>query len=114
MMTIAIGTLAATIFCASSPTSTPVRKAHARDQEQAVLKLQDLPAPAQKTFQEQANGGRVVELRTVPAVYEGKVVKDGKEADLKVDSNGSVVSQGQARTQYKGYSGTPPFAAVGR
>jgi hypothetical protein len=113
MMTIAIGTLAAAVFCASSPTSAPVRTDHARPQ-QVALRLQDLPAPAQKAFQDQANGGRVVEVRSTPAVYEGKVVKDGKEADVKVDSNGQVVSQGQARTQYKGYSGFPPFASLGR
>ncbi len=73
--------------------------AHGKSEEHAGKKisLQELPSSVRSTFEQEASGGQIEELRSMKSggklIYEGEVVQNGKGTDLKVASDGSVLSR---------------------
>jgi hypothetical protein len=72
--------------------------------EHQSVKMEELPAAVQATFEHQAKGGQIEELRKETrkdgaAVYEGEIVKNGKGRDLEVSSTGKVLERGKATTR---------------
>ncbi len=62
------------------------------------LQMTDLPQAVSSTFQAEANGGQIEELRSEKragkTIYEGEVVKNGKGTDLRVGEDGTVLERG--------------------
>jgi hypothetical protein len=66
--------------------------------EHKKVTLDELPTAVQQTFQKEAAGGQVQELRAVKhagkTMYEGEIVENGKGTELKVAQDGSIVKRG--------------------
>jgi uncharacterized membrane protein YkoI len=73
---------------------------HQEEHEHTSMKFEDLPAPVQKTFRHEAQGGQVENVRKETedgqVVYEGKIVKSGREHELEVSADGKVLERGKA------------------
>jgi hypothetical protein len=77
----------------------------AREHGQSVTE-NDLPAPVKSTFDKEAHGGQVEELRKESlkdgrTVHWGELVKNGKETELKVSDSGKVLHRGKAHAESK-------------
>jgi hypothetical protein len=61
--------------------------------------MDQLPSAVQSTFQKEAAGGQVEELRSEKragkTIYEGEVVQNGKGTELQVSEDGSIVKRGK-------------------
>jgi multidrug efflux pump subunit AcrA (membrane-fusion protein) len=61
------------------------------------LTMDQLPSAVQSTFQKEAAGGQVEELRSEKrgdkTVYEGEVVSNGKGTELQVSEDGSILKR---------------------
>jgi hypothetical protein len=75
--------------------------AHGKGEEgQAHKKLtmDQLPSAVQSTFQKEASGGQVEELRSKQragkTIYEGEIVSNGKGTELQVSQDGSILKRG--------------------
>jgi multidrug efflux pump subunit AcrA (membrane-fusion protein) len=68
---------------------------HAKEGEK--LTLTDLPPAVRATFQKEAQGGKIEELRSATrdgkTIYEGEIVSQGKGVDLQVGKDGKVVKR---------------------
>src|SRR5262245_6491659 len=75
-----------------------------------AIGLSDLPTAVRATFDQEAKGGMVEELRkdtkNGKTVYYGEVVKNGKGTDLEVSDTGKLIHRGKAHdeSQEKGAS----------
>jgi len=72
-------------------------------QHQSVT-MAELPAAVQTTFNREAKGGKVEELRKETrkdgsVVYEAEIVKNGKGTDLEVSSAGKVIERGKTHDE---------------
>ena len=60
--------------------------------------MDQLPSAVQSTFQKEAAGGQIEELRSEQrsgkTIYEGEVVSNGKGTELKVSEDGSILKRG--------------------
>jgi len=79
------------------------KEAHERGQS---VTESDLPPPVKNTFDKEAHGGQVEELRKDTTkdgrtVYWGEVVKNGKGTELEVSDNGKVLHRGKAHDESK-------------
>jgi len=61
------------------------------------MTMEQLPTAVQSTFQREASGGKVEELRSVhrngKLIYEGEIVSNGKGTDLQVREDGSILKR---------------------
>lgn len=61
------------------------------------VNLNDLPSSVRSTFQKEASGGKIEELRKETqngkTIYEGEVVSNGKGTDLEVAADGTVLER---------------------
>lgn len=80
---------------------TPVF-AHEKSEQGAAQKkvtMDELPSAVQSTFQKEAAGGQVEELRSEKragkTIYEGEVVQNGKGTELQVSQDGSILKRGK-------------------
>ena len=59
--------------------------------------MDQLPAAARSTFQKEAQGGEIEELRREKrngkTIYEGEVVSNGKGTDLRVSEDGTLLKR---------------------
>jgi len=69
--------------------------AHGKGHEK--LTMDQLPSAVQSTFQKEASGGQIEELRKEKkggkTVYEGEVVANGKGTELRVSEDGSILKR---------------------
>jgi len=79
--------------------------AHENEHERGqTVKMDDLPAAARTTFEKEAKGGKVEELRKETRkdgtiVYFGEIVNQGKGTDLKVSDTGKVLHRGKTHDE---------------
>jgi hypothetical protein len=70
------------------------------------VKMEDLPSAVQDTFRKESSGGQIEELHKMThkngeVFYKAEIVKNGKGADLEVNSAGKVVERGKAHDESK-------------
>jgi hypothetical protein len=91
--TLAVGGLGGTAF------------GHGKGEEHAGKKItmDQLPSAVQSTFQQEASGGQIEELRSLQkggkTVYSGEVVQNGKGTELKVSEDGSILKRGATHNE---------------
>ena len=82
--TLALGGLGGTAF------------AHGKGSAKSVT-IDQLPSAVQQTFQKEASGGQIEELKRVQrggkTIYEGEVVSNGKGTELQVSEDGSILKR---------------------
>jgi hypothetical protein len=65
--------------------------------------MDQLPSAVQSTFQKEAAGGQIEELRSEQrggkTIYEGEVVQNGKGTELQVSENGSILKRGKTHDE---------------
>src|SRR5262245_47927766 len=79
------------------------REMHERGQ---TITMSDLPPAVKATFDKEAKGGTLEELRKDTlkdgkTVFYGEVVKNGKGTDLEVSDSGKVMHRGKAHDESK-------------
>lgn len=72
--------------------------------EHTPITLEELPAPVKATFEKEAKGGKVEELRKETrkdgkVIYEGEIVKGGKGREIEVNAEGKVVERHKAHDE---------------
>ena len=76
---------------------------HAKGQGTEKTSLSEVPASVRSTFEKEANGGQIEELRrdtrNGKTVFNGEVVKDGKGTDLCVGSDGKIIDKSKAHDE---------------
>ena len=85
----------------SGPVLANESQEHERGQ---AVKMDELPAAARTTFEKEAKGGKVEELRKETrkdgtVFYFGEIVNEGKGTDLKVSDKGKVLHRGKAHDE---------------
>jgi hypothetical protein len=87
--TLALGGLWAPVFAHENGEEGHAHKKVTMDQ---------LPSAVQSTFQQEAAGGQIEELRSEKragkTIYEGEVVSNGKGTELQVSQDGSILERG--------------------
>jgi hypothetical protein len=71
---------------------------HAEEgQSKNTVTIDQLPAAARSTFEKEARGGNIEELRSEKSagktIYKGEVVSDGKGTELKVSEDGTLLKR---------------------
>ena len=69
------------------------------------VKLADCPEAVQKTIKEKANGGKIVEVeketkKDGTVVYEAEIKKDGKEIEVVVAADGTLIKVEEEDDEY--------------
>jgi hypothetical protein len=72
--------------------------------EHQPVTMEELPAPVKATFEKEAKGGKIEELRKETrkdgkVIYEAEIVKNGKGRDIEVNAEGKVVERGKAHDE---------------
>jgi uncharacterized membrane protein YkoI len=72
--------------------------------EHQSVTLAELPAPVRTTFEREAKGGKIEELRKETKkngsiIYEAEIVKNGKGTDIEVNAAGKVVERGKTHDE---------------
>jgi hypothetical protein len=71
---------------------------HEKGHKHTVVKFDELPPAVQDAFNQEAQGGKIEELRKEKeagkVVYEAEVVRNGKGRDLEVSADGKVLKRG--------------------
>jgi hypothetical protein len=88
-----VGTLALGGFAGTGLANERGEEGHAHKK----VTLDQLPAAARATFQKEAQGGEIEELRSEKrngkTIYEGEVVTNGKGTDLQVSEDGKLLKR---------------------
>jgi hypothetical protein len=75
--------------------------AQAHEEKEETVDMNSLPTAVQKTFNAEAKGGTIVRTEKEGADYEAVIEKNGKQIDVKVNSNGKVVSRHDESKEHK-------------
>ena len=73
----------------------------AEEENETTMKMSDVPAAVQKTFKEEAAGGRIVRIEKEEDNYEVVIDKNGKQTGVEVSSDGKVVSRHDEKKEDK-------------
>ncbi len=73
----------------------------AEEESEETMKMSDVPAAVQKTFQEEAAGGKIVRVEKEENNYEAVIKKNGKEWGVEVSADGKVVSRHDESKEHK-------------
>ena len=73
----------------------------AEEESETTMKMSDVPAAVQKTFKEEAAGGRIVRIEKEEDNYEVVINKNGKQTGVEVSSDGKVVSRHDEKKEDK-------------
>jgi len=73
----------------------------AEEENETTMKMSDVPAAVQKTFKEEAAGGRIVRIEKEEDNYEVVINKNGKQTGVEVSSDGKVVSRHDEKKEDK-------------
>lgn len=82
---------------------TALARGHGEEHEGKKVTMDQLPAKVQSTFQKEASGGQVEELRSQQkggkTIYSGEIVQNGKGTELKVSDDGSILKRGASHDE---------------
>jgi|ERR1044071_4350163 hypothetical protein len=73
----------------------------AEEEKETIMKMSDVPAAVQKTFKEEAAGGRIVRIEKEENNYEVVIEKNGKQTGVEVNAEGKVVSRHDEKKEHK-------------
>ena len=73
----------------------------AEDEDEQVISISDVPAAVQKTFNDEAAGGKIVRVEKEENNFEAVIEKDGKQTGVEVSADGKVVSRHDEKKEHK-------------
>jgi len=73
----------------------------AEEENEEAISLSDVPAAVQKTFNDEATGGKIVRVEKEENNYEAVIEKDGKQTGVEVSPDGKVVSRHNETKEHK-------------
>ena len=73
----------------------------ADEEDEQVISLSDVPAAVQKTFNDEAAGGKIVRVEKEESNYEAVIEKNGKQTGVEVSADGKVVSRHDESKEHK-------------
>jgi hypothetical protein len=73
----------------------------ADEHEEQAISISDVPAAVQKTFNDEAAGGKIVRVEKEENNYEAVIEKKGKQTGVEVSADGKVVSRHDESKEHK-------------
>ena len=73
----------------------------ADEDDEQVISLSDVPAAVQKTFNDEAAGGKIVRVEKEESNFEAVIEKNGKQTGVEVSADGKVVSRHDESKEHK-------------
>ena len=73
----------------------------AEEEKEEAINMSDVPAAVQKTFNDEAAGGKIVRVEKEESNYEAVIEKDGKQTGVEVSADGKVVSRHDEKKEDK-------------
>ena len=73
----------------------------AEEEKEEAISMSDVPAAVQKTFNDEAAGGKIVRVEKEESNYEAVIEKDGKQTGVEVSADGKVVSRHDEKKEHK-------------
>ena len=74
----------------------------AEEEKEEAISMSDVPAAVQKTFNDEAAGGKIVRVEKEENNYEAVIEKNGKQTGVEVSADGKVVSRHDEKKEHKG------------
>ena len=71
------------------------------EEKEEAINMSDVPAAVQKTFNDEAAGGKIVRVEKEESNYEAVIEKDGKQTGVEVSADGKVVSRHDEKKEHK-------------
>jgi hypothetical protein len=73
----------------------------AEEEKEETINMSDVPAAVQKTFNDEAAGGKIVRVEKEENNYEAVIEKGGKQTGVEVSPDGKVVSRHDEKKEHK-------------
>jgi hypothetical protein len=73
----------------------------AEEENEEAISMSDVPAAVQKTFNDEAAGGKIVRVEKEESNFEAVIEKDGKQTGIEVSPDGKVVSRHDEKKEHK-------------
>jgi len=73
----------------------------AEEENEEAISMSDVPAAVQKTFNDEAAGGKIVRVEKEESNFEAVIEKDGKQTGVEVSPDGKVVSRHDEKNEHK-------------
>jgi hypothetical protein len=73
----------------------------AEEEKEEAISMSDVPTAVQKTFKDEAAGGKIVRVEKEGNNYEVVIEKDGKQTGIEVSADGKVVSRHNEKKEHK-------------
>src|SRR5258708_35558712 len=73
----------------------------AEEEDEQVISLSDTPAAVQKTFNDEAAGGKIVRVEKEENNYEAVIEKNGKQIGVEASPDGKVVTRHDESKHHK-------------
>ena len=73
----------------------------AEEENEQAISMSDVPAAVQKTFNDEAAGGKIVRVEKEENNYEAVIEKDGKQTGVEVSPEGKLVSRHNEKKEHK-------------
>jgi len=73
----------------------------AEEENEEAISMADVPAAVQKTFNDEAAGGKIVRVEKEESNFEAVIEKDGKQTGVEVSPDGKVVSRHDEKKEHK-------------
>src|SRR6266481_3534330 len=73
----------------------------AEEEKEEAISMSDVPAAVQKTFNDEAAGGKIVRVEKEENNFEAVIEKDGKQTGVEVSADGKVVSRHNESKEHK-------------
>ena len=73
----------------------------AEEEKEEAINMSDVPAAVQKTFNDEAAGGKIVRVEKEESNFEAVIEKDGKQTGVEVSPDGKVVSRHDEKKEHK-------------
>ena len=71
------------------------------DEDEQVISISDVPAAVQKTFNDEAAGGKIVRVEKEGSNFEAVIEKNGKQTGVEASADGKVVSRHNESKEHK-------------
>jgi hypothetical protein len=73
----------------------------AEEENEQAISMSDVPPAVQKTFNDEAAGGKIVRVEKEENNYEAVIEKDGKQTGVEVSPDGKVVGRHNEKKEHK-------------
>ena len=73
----------------------------AEEENEEAISMSEVPAAVQKTFNDEAAGGKIVRVEKEESNFEAVIEKDGKQTGVEVSPDGKVVSRHDEKKEHK-------------